>query len=228
MSSNPFDLYSGYLPAELKIALKSEVDPSGDVADADVDDASTTVKGVVKLSAAPASATNPIAVGDNDDRMTDDRTASGLRSATTVVAVDAATAPSAGQVLTASDSETATWETPVKLDAAQTFTAAQGVAAVALSDGANITTDASLGNVFTVTLGGNRTLDNPTNLVSGFTYIWVVTQDATGSRTLAYGNAFKWPGGAAPTLTTAAGSVDVITAIYNGTSLLCVSQLNFS
>jgi hypothetical protein len=37
-------------------------------------DASTTVKGISKLSTAPASSTNPIAVGDNDSRMTDART----------------------------------------------------------------------------------------------------------------------------------------------------------
>ena len=37
-------------------------------------DASTLVKGVSKLSTAPASATNPIAVGDNDPRMTNART----------------------------------------------------------------------------------------------------------------------------------------------------------
>lgn len=43
---------------------------------------------------------------------TDDRTASGLRSATTVVSVSAATAPSPGQVLTATASTTANWQTP--------------------------------------------------------------------------------------------------------------------
>jgi hypothetical protein len=37
-------------------------------------DASTTVKGISKLSTAPTSSTNPIAVGDNDSRMTDART----------------------------------------------------------------------------------------------------------------------------------------------------------
>lgn len=37
-------------------------------------DASTTVKGITKLSIAPVSATNPIAVGDNDSRMTNART----------------------------------------------------------------------------------------------------------------------------------------------------------
>lgn len=37
-------------------------------------DASTTVKGISKLSSPPVSPTNPIAVGDNDPRMTDART----------------------------------------------------------------------------------------------------------------------------------------------------------
>jgi hypothetical protein len=40
-------------------------------------DASTTVKGISKLSVAPASSTNPIAVGDNDSRMTNSRAPSG-------------------------------------------------------------------------------------------------------------------------------------------------------
>jgi hypothetical protein len=48
----------------------------------------------------------------NDSRLSDDRTASGIRSATTVVSVSSATAPSAGQVLTASSSTLAAWATP--------------------------------------------------------------------------------------------------------------------
>ncbi len=114
------------------------------------------------------------------------------------------------------------------LAAVQTFTKAQGSAKVALTDAANIATDASLGNVFSVTLGGNRTLDNPTNLVSGFTYIWVITQDGAGSRTLAYGNLFKWPGGTIPTLSTAIGAVDTISAVYDGTRLCAVCQKAFA
>lgn len=43
---------------------------------------------------------------------TDDRTASGLRTATTVVSVSAATAPSSGQTLVATSSTAATWQTP--------------------------------------------------------------------------------------------------------------------
>ena len=97
----------------------------------------------------------------------------------------------------------------------------QVVAIVSLTDAATIATNDSQGNVFTVTLGGNRTLGAPTNLGSGGTYLWIVTQDGTGSRTLAYNSIFKFPGGTAPALTTAANAVDVLTCVYNGSVLLC-------
>lgn len=48
----------------------------------------------------------------NDSRLSNDRTASGLRSATTVVDVSAAAAPTTGQVLTATSGTAATWQTP--------------------------------------------------------------------------------------------------------------------
>lgn len=115
------------------------------------------------------------------------------------------------------------------LNTAQNWTKAQGSTPVALTDGANIATDASLFNVFTVTLGGNRTLDNPTNLVAGRTYVWVVTQDGSGGHALAYGSSFDFPGGTAPTLSTGAGDVDLLTGIAISTSrLLCVCNLDFS
>lgn len=101
-----------------------------------------------------------------------------------------------------------------------TYTKAQGVTPVALTSGSTVSTDASLSNNFTLTLGTNATLANPTNLVAGHVYNWVITQDATGGRTLAYGALFKWPGGTAPVLSTAAGAVDLISAIYDGTRLV--------
>lgn len=97
-----------------------------------------------------------------------------------------------------------------KTDVVQSFTAAQRGAIVALTDGTNIATDLALGNNFSVTLGGNRTLDNPTNITAGQSGVIVVTQDGTGSRTLAYGSYWKFAGGTAPTLTTTAAAVDVL------------------
>ncbi len=100
------------------------------------------------------------------------------------------------------------------LDQANVFTKAQTVTPVALTDAASIATDASLSNTFTVTLGGNRTLANPTNLQDGVILNWFIKQDGTGSRTLAYGSNFKWPGGSAPTLTATANATDMITGQY--------------
>lgn len=107
------------------------------------------------------------------------------------------------------------------------FGKAINAAQVALVDGAAIATDASLGNAFTVTLGGNRTLSNPTNLVAGSTYRWRIVQDATGSRTLAYGNLFKWPAATPPVLTIAANGIDLITGYYDGTRICAVANLAF-
>jgi hypothetical protein len=95
-----------------------------------------------------------------------------------------------------------------QLAAAQSFTKAQRGAVVALADGATITPDFALANNYSVTLGGNRTLAAPTNLVAGQSGIITITQDATGSRTLAFASAWKFAGGAAPSLTTAANAVD--------------------
>ena len=97
-----------------------------------------------------------------------------------------------------------------KTDVAQSFTAAQRGTVVALTDGATITPDFAAGNNFSVTLGGNRTLANPTNQTAGQSGVIVVTQDGTGGRTLAFGSNWKFPGGTAPTLTTAANSIDVL------------------
>lgn len=93
-------------------------------------------------------------------------------------------------------------------------------APVALTDAASILTDASLGHSFSVTLGGNRALANPTNLQAGRTYRWVITQDGTGTRLLTFGTLFTFDSGGS-TISTAAGYIDIITGFYDGTKLRC-------
>jgi len=107
-----------------------------------------------------------------------------------------------------------------------TFTKAQGVAPVGLTDAANIATDAALSNIFNVTLAGNRTLDNPTNLVAGFSYVWNINQDATGARTLAYGTLFKFVG--VNTLSTGANAKDTLACLYDGTILRCTLNKGYA
>lgn len=97
-----------------------------------------------------------------------------------------------------------------------------------LTDAATIATDCSFGNVFQVTLGGNRTLGAPTNAKAGFTYMWLIKQDGTGSRTLSYNSVFKFAGGTAPTLSTGMNELDIISGMYDGTNFNCVFNADFS
>jgi hypothetical protein len=98
-----------------------------------------------------------------------------------------------------------------------------------LTDGATITPDFDANQNFSVTLGGNRTLANPSNIDAGQTGSIFVVQDGTGSRTLSFGSYWKFAGGTAPTLSTAAGSVDRIDYIvYTTTAIHAVATLNVS
>lgn len=113
--------------------------------------------------------------------------------------------------------------------AAQTFTAGQRGEVTALTDGATITPDLADSNNFSVTLGGNRTLANPSNIVAGQSGSIFITQDGTGSRTLAYGSYYDFAGGTAPTLSTAASAVDRIDyVVRSSTSIHCVFTANYS
>lgn len=88
---------------------------------------------------------------------------------------------------------------------------------VPLVDAATIALDASLGNLFTVTIDGNRTLGNPTNPTSGQPIIVRVQQDAvTGSRTLAYDTEYNFSTDLpSPTLSTGTDEYDYLGFIRN-------------
>ena len=110
---------------------------------------------------------------------------------------------------------------------AQSYTKAQRGTPVALTDAATIAVDLSLGNNFSVTLAGNRTLGDPTNVTAGQSGVIVITQDGTGSRTLAYaGSKWKFAGGTAPTLTAGVGgAVDVLAYYVESSSRITVTSL---
>lgn len=113
------------------------------------------------------------------------------------------------------------------LGTAQEYTRAHNFNATTLTDAANISWDLSQNQVAAVTLGGNRTLSNPTNQVDGAVYILEVKQDATGNRTLSFDTAYKWPGGTAPVVTPTANKISILTFISDGTSMYGVSSLNY-
>ena len=90
------------------------------------------------------------------------------------------------------------------------WTKAQGTGITTLTDGATISWDASVGNTFQVTLGGNRIMAAPTGIKPGYTYLLHVIQDGSGSRTITWNAVFKWAGGTAPTLSTGIGEKDLL------------------
>ncbi len=128
-----------------------------------------------------------------------------------------------GTTIQAIDADTA------KTDTAQTFTAAQRGNIGTLTDGATITPDFATANNFTVTLAGNRTIANPTNLTAGQSGSIFIVQDGTGSRTAAWGSYWDFAGGTAPTLTTTAAAVDRVDyVVRSSTSIHTVFTGNYS
>jgi hypothetical protein len=102
-------------------------------------------------------------------------------------------------------------------DAAQTFEGGQGSTPVALAYTATVTPTANSGNVFRVTLTGNVTFVAPSSPRPGQVIVLIVQQDATGSRTASWSSSYKFPSGAAPTLTTTANAKDVFSFVYDST-----------
>ena len=82
---------------------------------------------------------------------------------------------------------------------------------------------------FQLTLSGNITIANPANLTAGTTGSIFIIQDGTGSRTASFGTSLDFIGGTAPTLTTAASSVDRIDYIVlDSTNIHAVATLAYS
>lgn len=83
------------------------------------------------------------------------------------------------------------------------------------SDG-KIATDASLGNVFCVTITQNATLSNPTGMINGQLLTWQITMGTTGGYSLTLGNKFIYTTEATSiTMPTTTGNRCWINAIYD-------------
>lgn len=112
--------------------------------------------------------------------------------------------------LTAKEASVAEWRANTADRILTTDIINSAMAEVTLTDAATIAWDMSTGIDFTVTLGGNRTLGNPTNTVVGRRGRIRVVQDATGGRTLTKSSNHKTAGGAAISLTATANAIDYI------------------
>ena len=107
----------------------------------------------------------------------------------------------------------------VRTDAVQAFTNQHYFTEATLADGANIAWDLDTEAEAKVTLGGLRTLDNPTNQNAGGWYHLRVIQDGTGSRTLNYGTAYNFGDAGSPSLSATAADEDVLSFRSNGTDM---------
>jgi len=91
------------------------------------------------------------------------------------------------------------------------------------------TVDWTAGNKATVTLTGDvgtMAFTNPSNPCN---VLLKIVQDITGSRVVtAWDSDIKWSsGGTAPTLSTAANSIDIVTFYWDGTNYFGVASLDF-
>ena len=98
-----------------------------------------------------------------------------------------------------------------------------------MSDSSTITVNFTSGIHKTVTLGGNRTFGDPSNTsaATGQSGSIFIVQDGTGSRTASFHADYKFAGGTAPTLSTAANAVDRIDYVVRGVNdIHCVITLD--
>lgn len=98
---------------------------------------------------------------------------------------------------------------------------------VTLVDAPTISVNAAAGSEFNVTLGGNRTLENPTNPTDGKKIVFRVKQDATGGRTLTLDTAYQFGTDiTALNLSTSPNATDYIGFIYDASiSKWCLVSL---
>ena len=104
-------------------------------------------------------------------------------------------------------------------------------AVVNLTDAATIAVDASQGNDFRLTLGGNRTMGSPANPTDGQKIVFQITQGSAAPSTVAWSDGYAFSGALPqPTLSAQAGQTDLLGFIYNQSKqewLLAASVLGF-
>lgn len=90
------------------------------------------------------------------------------------------------------------------------WAAAQRGTIATLTSSTSITPDFNAGNNFSLTLAHNTTLNTPSNLAYGQSGVIEISQDGTGSRTMAFSADWLFSGGTDPVLSTAANAKDLL------------------
>ena len=90
-----------------------------------------------------------------------------------------------------------------------------GETVVTANSGTTYTIDLSEGNVFNITLTDNCafTFANPPASGTAGSFTLILTQDATGGRTVTWPGAVNWPGGRAPAVSPTASAADIMSFV---------------
>jgi hypothetical protein len=110
----------------------------------------------------------------------------------------------------------------------QVFTKVAYSPETALTDGATIAWDLDVAPNAKVTLGGDRTLSNPSIMVAGATYKLRVIQDGTGNRLLTFSANYKAATGLSTTLVPTAGGCDYFEFYCDGVYLRFVEHRGYA
>ena len=137
-------------------------------------------------------------------------TLTGILKGNGTSAFTAVTAPS-GTIVGTTDTQTLSAKTltnPIVTNYVETPYSANSSTAITL--------DLTNGTVQIITLTGNATITMPT-ATSGKSFVMMLKQDGTGSRTVTW-STVKWAGGTAPTITSTASRLDLLSFFADGTN----------
>jgi len=158
------------------------------------------------------------AAGPNSVGATTTTTLSGLLAGdgalVSVATIGAGLQFSGGQLAVSGVVLTTTGQT---IGGVKTFADALDLQVANLADAATIEVDAAAANKFEVTLGGNRTIANPTNAANGRIIIFRLRQDNTGGRIVTWGTDYRFRGDLAAgnvVLSTSANTIDRVAFEY--------------
>lgn len=117
--------------------------------------------------------------------------------------------------------------TPVVIPSVATnYTRQQNFGTTTLTYASTVTWDLNTAQTAKLILTGNAAIAAPLNQVDGGNYTIRLYQDSTGSRVPTFNSVFKWSGGIAPTFSTGANKVDLVSCLSDGTNMLCVATLD--
>jgi hypothetical protein len=109
----------------------------------------------------------------------------------------------------------------------QTMDTSIAIQHAALS-GTSPTPNAGTDNYWDITLTGNTTIQNPSNLPSGKLQILTFVIDAgTGGYSLSWGSAYNWSDQGQPTWDLTAGAVNIVAFLHRGGQLYCLGHQSF-